>query len=58
MLLPQLLNNQNPDGTWKRGRGTTGAGDVYGNALCTLQLEVYYRYLKVSDREEDSFFDK
>jgi hypothetical protein len=57
-LLPQLLNNQNPDGSWKQGRGTAGGGGVYGNTLCTLQLEVYYRYLKVADREEDSFFDK
>ncbi len=58
MLLPQILNNQNPDGSWKKGRGTTPGGDLYGNTLCTLQLEVYYRYLKVADREEDSFFDK
>ena len=60
MLLPQLLNNQAPDGSWKQERGGPGnqEGGVYKVALCTLQLEVYYRYLKVADREEDSFFDK
>ena len=36
-----------------------GAPDeIYRQCLCTLQLEVYYRYLKVGDREESSFFDK
>jgi hypothetical protein len=64
-LLPQLLNNQAPDGSWKPERpnwdaGAAGnrEGGVYKTALCTLQLEVYYRYLKVADRDEDSFFDK
>ena len=64
-LLPQLLNNQNPDGSWKKERSNWDAGSagekyggVYKTALCTLQLEVYYRYLKVADRDEDSFFDK
>ncbi|MBL9118279.1 MAG: terpene cyclase/mutase family protein [Verrucomicrobiaceae bacterium] len=62
-LLPQLLNNQAPDGSWKPERALGGAvgnshGGVYKTALCTLQLEVYYRYLKVADRDEDSFFDR
>jgi hypothetical protein len=64
-LLPQLLTNQAPDGSYKpeRSNGTGGAagnqeGGIYKTALCTLQLEVYYRYLKVADRDEDSFFDK
>ena len=64
MLLPQLLNNQAPDGSWKieRSNNIGGAGNMEGGiykvALCTLQLEVYYRYLKVADRDEESFFDK
>jgi len=63
-LLPQLLNNQAPDGSWKTERsnniGSAGnmEGGIYKATLCTLQLEVYYRYLKVADRDEDSFFDK
>ena len=59
-LLPQLLNNQANDGSWKQERGGPGnqEGGVYKTALCTLQLEVYYRYLKVADREEESFFEK
>jgi len=63
-LLPQLLNNQAPDGSWKpeRSNGGNGVGNmeggVYKTALCTLQLEVYYRYLKVADRDDESFFDK
>jgi len=63
-LLPNLLNNQNPDGSWKaeRSNGEGGVGNkeggVYKAALCTLQLEVYYRYLKVADRDDESFFDK
>ncbi|MDB6075163.1 MAG: hypothetical protein JWO89_2803 [Verrucomicrobiaceae bacterium] len=64
MLLPQLLNNQAPDGSWKAERSNNigGAGNqeggIYKATLCTLQLEVYYRYLKVADRDEESFFDK
>jgi hypothetical protein len=57
----QLLNNQNPDGSWKipgggkdkksiRAGGAefidkTIDGEVYRNTLCTLMLEVYYRFL-------------
>jgi hypothetical protein len=57
----QILNNQNEDGSWKtpgggKNRGTIRAGGaefiegnkdglVYRNALCTLMLEVYYRFL-------------
>ncbi len=44
----QLLNNQNPDGSWKApkfdGHGLTG-NEVYRNTLCILMLEVYYRFL-------------
>jgi hypothetical protein len=61
-FLPQILANQNPDGSFKKGRPNWPAGDapdpIYRQTLCTLQLEVYYRYLKVADRDEESFFDK
>jgi hypothetical protein len=61
-FLPQILAAQNPDGSFKKGRPNWPAGDaadpVYRQVLCTLQLEVFYRYLKVADREEESFFDR
>jgi len=61
-FLPQILSAQQPDGSFKRGRANWPAGDaadpVYRQTLCTLMLEVYYRYLKVADREESSFFDR
>lgn len=54
----QLLNNQNADGSWKqpgggqrpraiaaRYTGNSRDDQVYRNALCTLMLEVYYRFL-------------
>lgn len=44
----QLLNNQNPDGSWSApGFGSHGLGgnEIYRNALCILMLEVYYRFL-------------
>ncbi len=54
-----VLANQNSDGTWKmegttpvHGISTTAIGsdaDIYRTCLCTLMLEVYYRYLKVGD---------
>lgn len=61
-FLPQILAAQQPDGSFKKGRANWPAGDaadpVYRQTLCTLMLEVYYRYLKVGDREESSFFDR
>jgi hypothetical protein len=48
----QLINNQNPDGSWKApaftGHGQTADNVVYRNALCILMLEVYYRFLNTS----------
>jgi hypothetical protein len=45
----QLLNNQNSDGTWKAttftGHGAKPENVIYRSALCTLMLEVYYRFL-------------
>jgi hypothetical protein len=62
MFQKELLANQLPDGSYKpeqageNGAAATGAAggdaDVYRTTLCTLMLEVYYRYLKVGDREE------
>lgn len=61
-FLPQVLGAQQADGSFKRGRPNWPAGDaadaIYRQCLCTLQLEVYYRYLKVADREEESIFEK
>ncbi|OYW77020.1 MAG: hypothetical protein B7Z37_06180 [Verrucomicrobia bacterium 12-59-8] len=61
-FLPQVLGAQQPDGSFKRGRPNWPAGDaadaIYRQCLCTLQLEVYFRYLKVADREERSIFEK
>lgn len=54
MFRDQLLNSQNPDGTWKapnNGGNLNATGDEYkGNVhyrttLCILMLEVYYRFL-------------
>jgi hypothetical protein len=47
--LPLILQGQSKNGSFK--------GGVYNTALCTLMLEVYYRYLKVADREAGSLFD-
>lgn len=61
-FLPQILGAQQADGSFKRGRPNWPAGDaadaIYRQCLCTLQLEVYYRYLKVADREERSVFER
>jgi hypothetical protein len=48
MFRDQVLKNQNPDGSWKpagsKKPGATGA-PIYNTCLCTLMLEVYYRFL-------------
>ena len=56
----EVLTNQNGDGSYRAegvgpiaaaGTGAAGADkDVYRACVCTLMLEVYYRYLKVGDR--------
>jgi hypothetical protein len=57
----QLLKNQNPDGSYGQETGdfavatSSSAGEdqaIYRTCLATLMLEVYYRFLKVGDREE------
>ena len=55
-----VLDNQTPDGSWKtegtspwHSIGTTAAGPdagIYRTCVCTLMLEVYYRYLKVGEK--------
>jgi hypothetical protein len=60
----EILANQNDDGSYKvegvgeiAAAGTGAAGgdrDVYRACLCTLMLEVYYRYLKVGDRDNSA----
>jgi len=48
---PMLLNSQLSDGSWpKEGSGKTSSrggkdAEVYRTTLCTLMLEVYYRYV-------------
>ena len=54
MFRDQLLNNQDADGSWKvpgggqriRAAVPTYTNDkVYRTCLCTLMMEVYYRFL-------------
>ena len=57
----EILANQLEDGSYKvEGGGEVaaatstaagGSAEIYRTVLCTLMLEVYYRYLKVGDRE-------
>ena len=55
----QLLNNQEADGSWKvpgngkiRATAPTYTSDkVYRTCLCTLMLEVYYRFLSTGGGE-------
>ncbi|TLD69582.1 hypothetical protein FEM03_16625 [Phragmitibacter flavus] len=65
--LPEILANQAPGGNWKTetpdwsAGGTAGVGadrELYRTVLCTLMLEVYYRYLKVGDKEAESIFNR
>ncbi|MEI6704872.1 MAG: prenyltransferase/squalene oxidase repeat-containing protein [Deltaproteobacteria bacterium] len=61
--LPAILANQNKDGSWSPNLrpdqgGVAGGDNIYSTALCTLMLEVYYRYLKVGDKEASSLFER
>jgi hypothetical protein len=40
-----LLDAQNGDGSWPRAGGPHGGPGIMTTCLCTLMLEVYYRYL-------------
>ena len=50
-----VLNSQKEDGSWG-GNGGHGdlAGDapIYVTSLCTLMMEVYYRYLPATDNKK------
>ncbi len=44
----EIIKNQEPNGSWSNGGAkghTPNEGDIYATCLCTLMLEVYYRYL-------------
>ncbi|MEI6534658.1 MAG: hypothetical protein WCN98_04895, partial [Verrucomicrobiaceae bacterium] len=61
--LPAILANQNKDGSWSPNLrpdqgGVAGGDNIYSTALCTLMLEVYYRYVKVGDKEASSLFER
>ena len=46
----ELIANQQSDGHWENG---DWGGPVYTTCLCTLMLEVYYRYLPSYHKQED-----
>jgi hypothetical protein len=48
--MPQILGSQGPDGAFHTSVGHGPRDLVYATALCTLSLEVYYRYLPTSDK--------
>jgi Prenyltransferase and squalene oxidase repeat len=60
--LPEILKNQAKDGSWAAPAGArhsaAGGDKILSTAFCTLMLEVYYRYLKVGDKEEGSIFSR
>ena len=58
-LQEELLPNQKEDGSYKEEGGAMGAhgsgaagpdAEIYRTALCTLMLEVYYRYLPATEK--------
>jgi len=62
MFRDQLLNNQDADGSWKvpgggqklRAAAPEYVGDkTYRTCLCTLMMEVYYRFLSTGGGERD-----
>ena len=46
----EVIANQQSDGHWENG---DWGGDVYTTCLCTLMLEVYYRYLPSYHKQQD-----
>jgi Prenyltransferase and squalene oxidase repeat len=60
----QILGNQADDGSWKEpGKvgsngelGGNGQGKVYRTCLCTLMLEVYYRFLNTGGGNNKTTF--
>ena len=53
LMQNKLLARQNPDGHWEQGDYDNGS-HVYTTALCTLMLEVYYRYLPTYAKQPES----
>ena len=57
----ETLNNQDADGSWKapggggkiRGAGAGYADKIYRTCLCTLMMEVYYRFLSTGAETHD-----
>jgi len=46
LIREQLLGNQQADGSWKVPPGASHVNNtVFSTALCTMMLEVYYRFL-------------
>lgn len=45
LVFPQILAAQKEDGSFGAGAGGTPADDILRQALCTLQLQVFYRFL-------------
>ena len=45
IMRDEVLKNQKPDGTWNSSQVPDDRPNFYDTALCTLMLEVYYRYL-------------
>jgi hypothetical protein len=55
MVRDQLLNNQEKDGSWKVPPGAPHIGSkVFSTCLCTLMLEVYYRFLSTGGSKNHS----
>lgn len=48
--MPKILGAQKPDGSFGIQAAHGPKDPVYATALCTLALEVYYRYLPTSDK--------
>jgi hypothetical protein len=53
LMQNKLLARQNPDGHWEQGDYDNGS-HVYTTTLCTLMLEVYYRYLPTYAKQPES----
>ena len=65
----ELIHHQSPDGSWPPNvaqdvgglpKDTTIDGQLYRTCLCTLMLEVYYRYLpssQTNEKEQKSALD-
>jgi len=64
-LKKELLKEQNPDGSWQMPAGDNSFRlknktdlSIYSSSLCSLILQVYYRYLPSYSIAESSKFDQ